>query len=188
MPTPGQLRLWIEVGLWRQGWLWPVSSLVALAALAMWCWYVPMQQAHLADTQQHLHRLAQTAAAARAAPLPRPIEADPAQTSTLALLESAPAVPSQLSWILQRAKAHRIDMTNASYEEHHDEASHLTRLEVDMPLRSTYPQLRALLDEVLREAPNISLDRIEFSRANVSEGIVEAKVHLSLWRIAQEKP
>lgn len=54
------------------------------------------------------------------------------------------------------------------------------RQRLTLPVEATYPQLRAWLASVLQE-PNISLDALQMSRADVATDRVKAQVGLSIW-------
>lgn len=54
-------------------------------------------------------------------------------------------------------------------------------LQVTLPLRGTYPQVRAVVDAALAKLPALSLDEISFRRDTVKTLTVDARVRFTLY-------
>lgn len=189
----GRAALWrvqIEVMLWRHGGLWlPVVAMwIGLAVASPATHYLlDAEQAELTNDQQEVDRL-QAALKTRAARLAgeTSVEADPAQALAAVLIRHDES-GEQVQRIYRLAAANQVTVAQADFQLDGD-TSGIERLQISIPTKASYPQLRRFLEACLRELPNASLDRLALKRGQVGETSVEVKVHLSLWLRAARRP
>lgn len=60
-------------------------------------------------------------------------------------------------------------------------ADRLARYEISLPLRGTYPQIRAFVAEVLNDVPSAALEQISFEKQKIGDPAVEAQLRLVLF-------
>jgi hypothetical protein len=63
-----------------------------------------------------------------------------------------------------------------------------SKLQISLPLKGSYSQIRIYAQTLLEMIPALSLDEIGFRRASVSIPNVEAKLHLTLYIKGQDNP
>ncbi|HET7792717.1 MAG TPA: hypothetical protein VFL64_04965 [Rhizobacter sp.] len=169
-------RAWIGLAFWRHG-LWLPLSL-AMLVLATW-----MVQAAL-STHLALKQIEMPAAVAAAAP------ASPAAASAVAEAHELQAwrevlVPVRQSTELVR---HLVELTQpdlawqrAQFQQNDDQALGVVQLQITVPVKGEYKQMRKALDRALLAMPNLSLDQVMFRRQQASDSQLEAQVRFSLW-------
>jgi hypothetical protein len=69
----------------------------------------------------------------------------------------------------------------ADYRWRQDAACGCQALQLTMPVRGTYPQLRAFIDALLAEFPSLALDEISLQRESVRHPNVDARLQLTLY-------
>lgn len=183
-------RVQIEVMLWRHGGLWVLVAAMWIGLAAAWPvarHLLDAEQSGLTNEQQELGQL-QAALKKRAVGpgADAPIEADPAETLASVLVghdESG----EQVQRIYRLAAANHVAVAQADFQLDGDAAG-IERLQISIPTKAGYPQLRRFLEASLRELPNASLDRLALKRSQVGETDVEVKVHLSLWLRTARRP
>lgn len=165
-----QLRL--QADLWRQR-LDPRRLLLwAALAAAAWAWavWVPRRiEAHAAAAAQH---------ALAAAALPQAMHDDSA-AALAAWRRVLPPADQAPRWFLQfhaAALAQGLDSGRVDYR-----WDDRRRVQVGLPLRGTYPQLRAYLQALLDLHAAVSVDQLSVQRDDQDPGRVSAMLWLSLW-------
>jgi hypothetical protein len=89
--------------------------------------------------------------------------------------------PDWLEQIYQAAKEQDLALDRGDYRPVRERVGRLTRYQVTLPVRGSYPQIRKFLAAVLSEVPIVSLDGVDFARQKIGEDTVEARVRLSLF-------
>jgi len=183
-------RLVLELALWRRGGMWALAALllmvaggVALAArLAIGHDLMQLQQERL-----KLEKLLQASrqpvvsdpdADARSGAVPLTTEQKRAALDSV--LASREEVSEQVRRIYKLATQQRVEIAKADFRSDADGES-LERVQMVIPAKAAYPQLRRFLEAVLRDLPNASLDRLSFKRNQVGDTEIESRVYLSLW-------
>lgn len=87
------------------------------------------------------------------------------------------AAPELLKQLDSLAQKNGISVERASYQVKNKERQQ--RLEVSMPLRVSYPALRAYLRDALSLAPSASLDDLSLQRSQASDPAVDVQLRLS---------
>ncbi len=165
-----QVRLRAE--LWRQR-LDPLRLLqwAALAAAA-WAWVVWVPQ----RIDAHAAAAARQALAAAALP---PAVHDHSADALAAWRRVLPPPDQAPRWFLQfqsAAVAQGLDTGRVDYR-----WDDRRRVQVGLPLRGTYPQLRAYLQTLLDRHAAVSVDQLSVQRDDQDPSRVSAMLWLSLW-------
>lgn len=154
-----------EVLAWRHG-LWGVAGvLLAVAALLLWLWWLPVQQAGLARARS----------AAAATP--------PQAAQTLLAGSPASSLPNThqaadgVAQLLALAGAQGLQPTQADYRQ--EESGMVGRWQVQMPVAGGYPQLRRYLRSA-QAIPGLSIDTLVLHREGGAPA-VEARLSFSIW-------
>lgn len=94
-----------------------------------------------------------------------------------AAAESAGAIET----IHRAAAANHVELAHGEYRVTRDGGGALLRYQILLPARTSYPQLRAWLAEVMNGVPTVALDELNFHRDDIGSGAVEAQVRLTLF-------
>jgi hypothetical protein len=83
--------------------------------------------------------------------------------------------------IFSAARSQGIHLDRGEYQVFNDKAGRLLRYQLNLPVRSSYPQIRKFIDTVHAEIPTIALEHLQFERQKVGNSEVEAKIMLALY-------
>ena len=176
-----------EVVIWRlqrfsRSLTWPAAAalgLIAFDAAFYFSTVAPALEARAKlraeATQQYavLERSASGKASAR----------DP--QADLATFYAALARPVNAPDLLRRlhraAQAQGLALEKAEYRPLADPGGRLTRYQILLPARGTYPEVRRFLAQAGREVPGLSLDGITFQRQHIGDEILEAQIKFTLF-------
>jgi len=185
-----QVRLVFELALWRWGglWAWAVLLLMLAGGVALSARVAIRHD--VAQLQREKVRLEDFRRAARQ-PGPTDLDANPGSGASSrsneqkrmaldSVLASREQVSEQVRLIYKIANQQRVEIAKADFRSDADGES-LERVQMVIPAKAAYPQLRRFLETVLRDLPNASLDRLSFKRNQVGDTEIESRVHLSLW-------
>lgn len=98
-----------------------------------------------------------------------------------ASLPAAADAAGALETIHRAAAANQVELAHGEYRLARDGGGALLRYQLLLPARTSYPQLRAWLAEVMNEVPAVALDELAFRRDDIGSGAVEAQVRLTLF-------
>jgi hypothetical protein len=172
-----------QIYIWRQGWV--VLLLLGLGActLALQHFWKPHQQMQLTiteksliDTQKQYKQLLQTPLIAN--------QVDPNLASLNQLNDRVYAQKDSglvLQLIAQIAKTKNISLSQSEIQTIQEGYGGLQQLQVTLPVRTGYIEMRQFIQEILRLLNGVSVDQITIKRENVSQGQLEARIKLSLW-------
>lgn len=165
-------RLPAQLGL--PGWVGLV-----LLAVAVWgeTMDAPRKQAELAELR------ADTAALRRLKPgeLPREERPQAVLAAFYGRLPESAQRAQALSALLKRAQTQGLSVEAVQFRAQFDRASGLSRHEVNLPLKGSYPQLRDWIAASLQAQPGLSLDALQIRRDQAQADPVEARVKATLW-------
>ena len=178
-----QLRTAVEIAVWRFGWVWGVVLTAGLAVLL--CQYAWLPQ------QQKLHDVARHRLAGLQAEQARKLNLPAAATSVddggfmLAALTRISFAESEVSGVMrqinQMASAGGLSLAQSEFQTSGDGHGGLRQVQVTLPMRATYPQLRQWIESVLRQLPGVSIDQLAIKRETVAQGQADIRVKLSIW-------
>lgn len=172
-------RLSVEIWLYRHGWALPIAALLLLlAAMLLITQVVPARDQVELLNAQLLAMQARPKEAPAGAPA-SPIE--PGQALRLVLKE-AEGAPAQVRRIAGIARLHGISLPRAQYSSSRQSPSGIEHTDITFNFVSGYPQSRAFMEDVLRELPNVSAERVAFERYQAQGTEAEITLRLTLWR------
>lgn len=178
-----RLRLTADIGLHRHG---PWGSLLALV-VAVLCGLallgLPRIEARLAGQQATLQAL-QTRASSPQAPPPALVSASEVHYTTFreTLAEASQVLPT-IKTILDSAQAHQLRVTRAEYLRGRDANAQAETLQMTVPVRGRYQDVRRWIEEILATQPAVAVNEIGFKREDIGVTEVETKVRLTLWHL-----
>lgn len=172
---------------------WRVRRLVrslnwtAVLALALTAFDVAFYFSAVAPTMQAGQRLRAQAAELRATAGREPDGAaqrhDP--QAELDAFYAALARPAHVPDLLRRL--HRVAATQGlvveqgEYRPLPDPSGKLTRYQILLPARGTYPEVRRFIAHASRELPALALDGIAFQRQQIGDEVLEAQIKFTLF-------
>lgn len=189
------LRLRTEIGLWRYGWLWAVALLALLLAIILHAWWLPQQNAHITLLGERLSALEYEQKQRRQAPKPTVTVNEDAQTveQLARIAYSSTEVSTTLQLIQRIAKAKGIVLAQSEFQNNTENLGGFKQIQITLPVRCSYPQLRDFTSALLRQLPGISLDQISLKRDNIAQSQADVRLKLTIWvhpnkTIAPQKP
>jgi Tfp pilus assembly protein PilO len=84
----------------------------------------------------------------------------------------------QIAGIAQR---HGLNLEQGEYKATPDKLGKLTRLQITLPLKGSYQQIRGCLAALGSELPIVALEQAQFERQKVGDALLEAKLRLVLF-------
>lgn len=93
----------------------------------------------------------------------------------------AAALPDRLDKVFAVAREHSIGLDQGEYKLTRTAAGRLERVQITLPVRSTYPQVRKFIAALRAEVPALALDHIQFERQKVADATVAATIKLALY-------
>ena len=117
-------------------------------------------------------------------------DAPPADNATLdsqryRSFQARLAAPADRATLLKQVFAHAsaagIPLAQGDYALIAEPEGGYDRLQIMLPLKGTYPQIRAFVDGMLEEIPAISLDEISFRRDSIKSTNIEVRLRLTLY-------
>lgn len=177
------LRTRLEIGAWRYGWLWGVN--LALGLVVLLCQFVGLPQRHRENDlarQTLLSLQAEQVSKVQSPVAVLPTDNDPQQLAALTRIRVA---ESDVGEVLQRisaiASTQGMRLAQSEFQTSSEGHGGLRQVQVTLPLRATYPQLRGWIEAVLRQIPGVSIDQITLKRETVAQGQAEIRIKLSIW-------
>lgn len=175
------LRVQLQIALWRYGWIWVFVVAVAMAAVGLYfAVLIPsraaVQSARLALSDAH-NRVASS-------PL-RTMRSGVGEQERLALLQGLLRQSPDASELVRKmstlAYSQQIALVQSDYQYQINSTTQVIQVQITQTVKASYPQLRRYMESVLRAVPNASLDQVVAKRENVGQTLVEARLTWSLW-------
>lgn len=178
----GHGRLWLEILLWRHGLIWPGVLVLLVAALALWLVLLPGGAQQLAQARAELQRLQSGQVVLALSPAERTGQEDAA---LVAALDRVALSEQEVSEVLRRlgriAQSKGLTLTETDFQATGEGLGGLRRLQLTLPLRAAYPQVRQFVEAVLLEFPGVSVDQMLLKRESVGQRQGEIRLRLSIW-------
>ncbi len=95
-----------------------------------------------------------------------------------------PSEKNLLPWlrkVFELAEKHGISLKQGDYKVVRDKVGRLVRFQMNLPVRSGYPQIRQYLDSLHAEIPIVSMEHLQFERQKVNDAEIEANIRLALY-------
>ena len=90
-------------------------------------------------------------------------------------------VGNLLQLIAQIAKTKNIPLAQSEIQTIKEGYGGLQQLQVTLPVRTGYIEMRQFIQEALRQLNGVSVDQISLKRENVALGQLDARIKLSIW-------
>lgn len=90
-------------------------------------------------------------------------------------------IPASLGVVVRLAAVHGLALDQGQYRLGAEAAGPLLRYEMKLPVRGSYRQVRAFVEELLVEVPAFALDGVEFKRDAVGDAALDAAIAFSLY-------
>lgn len=90
-------------------------------------------------------------------------------------------LPERLEKIFTAAEEQGITLEQGEYKFLRPADDRLMRVQITLPIKGGYPQIRKFLDGLPQVVPTVALGDIQFERQRVADPIVEAKIKLVLF-------
>lgn len=184
-PITGRLRLSVEVFVWRQGWLWPLTAFVLMLVVALWMLQVRPMSMLLATTDRRIGTLEAGAKEAKQKQATDNLQQSPGSKTIGRTLATALPISTQADADVRDLYSLALDngmtIQHADFTTTDDPLIGITRVQMIAPVTTTYPQLRQFLETLLRKSPHSTVDQLTFQRDDVSQHEIRAKFRVSWW-------
>ncbi|HEY0666468.1 MAG TPA: GspMb/PilO family protein [Gallionella sp.] len=97
------------------------------------------------------------------------------------LIPDEHAAPQWLKKLVALAGKNGLALNEGEYRAMRDRQGRLMRLQIVLPVKGEYRQIRRFLAMLPAEIPVIALENVQFSRPNVADPAVEARIRLALY-------
>jgi hypothetical protein len=149
---------------------------LAAAALAYPFVLVPMS-ADLAKARDEANTLQQ----ARGKGAGKPSDTDVPLETFYRFFPPAASAPDLLDKLYSSASRRAIVLDQAEYRLTRERDGKLSRYQITLPVRATYPQLRGFVEDVLAQIPSAALEGIGFRRDAISAESVDAQIRFVVY-------
>lgn len=177
-------RWWLRREVQRLKWRGVVGIALAVLAVALVVAVLrPMER----ETAELRDDVAQLRAKLRSGvdPAAHRVATGPAGREQLenfyAFFPSVATLPDWLGEVHLAAARHGLALETGEYQLQHPPGARLARYELQLPLKGTYPQLRAFLADVLKKIPAAAVDDVVIRRETVGSPELDAKVRLFVY-------
>jgi len=89
--------------------------------------------------------------------------------------------PQLLEKLAALAVKNGLSLNEGEYKAMPDKGGRLLRFQMVLPVKGEYRQIRAFLTELSAEIPALALENVQFSRREVADAAVEARIRLALY-------
>jgi Tfp pilus assembly protein PilO len=89
--------------------------------------------------------------------------------------------PQWLGKLVALAAKNGLALHEGEYKATRDKVGRLTRLQMVLPVKGDYLQIRSFLAMLTAEIPIIALENVQFTRQNITDSRVEASIRLALY-------
>jgi hypothetical protein len=98
-----------------------------------------------------------------------------------AALAQPASVPDLLRKLHRTARDQGLSLDQAEYRPLPDPEGRLTRYQILLPAKGTYPEVRRFLVQAGSEIPGLAVDGISFQRQQIGDSALEAQIKLTLF-------
>jgi len=90
-------------------------------------------------------------------------------------------VLASIQAVLDLVASHQLLSTRAEYQRGRDLQAQADTLQMIVPVRGRYADIRRWIEEILATQPFVAVDELGFKRDEIARNEVEARVRLSIW-------
>lgn len=179
----GRLRTNAEIAFWRYGWIWLLICMALFAAATVRTWWLPQQLRELAAEKLTLKQIKSEQVRRRANPA---TSAQPdGDEAVIAQLRQHSYSDTELTGVVrsisQIAKVKGLVLAQSEFQTSSEGHGGLRQVQLTLPVRATYPQLRLFVEEVLRQHHGVSMDQLGLKREAVAQSQIDIRLKLSIW-------
>lgn len=177
------LRLRIEIALWRYGWCWIFLLILLLINIALYYLWLPQQKQTVAVFSERFQIL-KNEKEQRNQKAPATIIASNDSLMLNQLIHAAyesTEVSRVFKTIQDIAKTKGIYLMQSEIQSSAEGYGGFKQVQLTLPIRCSYPQLREFINTLLIQQAGISLDHILLKRDNVAQSQAEIHLKLSIW-------
>jgi hypothetical protein len=149
---------------------------LAAAALAYPIVLVPMS-AELGKARDEANSLQQ----ARGKSVGKPSDPGVSLDTFYRFFPPAASAPDVLDKLYSSASRRSIVLDQAEYRLTRERDGKLSRYQITLPVRATYPQLRGFVEDVLAQIPSAALEGVGFKRDAISAETVDAQIRFVVY-------
>ena len=88
-----------------------------------------------------------------------------------------------IQMLMDDSEALGLTLNQVSYKMEESQEDNLTHYHIDFMVTASYPVLRDFISKTLIDLPNLSMDRLTFSRKSVSDEVIDAHIRMTLHAI-----
>jgi hypothetical protein len=90
-------------------------------------------------------------------------------------------VPDMLRKLHRAARDQGLTLDQAEYRPLSEPEGNLTRYQIVLPAKGTYPEVRRFLVQAAGDVPGLAVDGVSFQRQQIGDAAVEAQIKLTLF-------
>jgi hypothetical protein len=177
-----RLRWYAHRAVERGGLPAVLAFVLALGGVVGWfAWAQPLadQVVRLQQDNAQLHqRLAQAAKQPRAA---APVSEAQRLSEFVATFPSDKGIPTTFALLHGMAARHGLSLAQAEFRLVAQANEPLARYSMLLPVKADYPNLRAFVNELLREVPSIALEEVNLRRDDLKTELIDARLRLVMF-------
>lgn len=182
LPSFKLLLLRAHLALRRFGWSNIVVMLFGVLTIIAWYLLVPYARRELASQQRTLQRLRIEAQTAH-----KPDDVPPPSTNEVRLnafynaLGERRYAEQQVKTLFAVASKTSLTLNQGEYRLAFDKNGRFHTYQITLPVKGSYRGIRQFCEQVLVAIPFASLDQMNFKRDTITNNIVEAQLHFTLY-------
>lgn len=172
-------RVWLElqIALWRHGWLPVAATAACVSCAAVWVLWVPMQTREANRSEELLQHARQNPEnAVRKDAQPPPLQA------LKRILLPQTETSSQLRQVFQLATDAQLAISQIEMRRQDDPNGMYSQLQISIPMRGTYPNIKRFCTNLLLSMPAVSIDQLVLKREQPTTAELDAQLALSIWQ------
>lgn len=138
--------------------------------------------------EEQVVRVMQEALALNRLPVSRELDGNDPAMQLAAFYRSFPRtsdLPDAMQTLNDAAQAEGLILEHGDYRLVQEPRKSYVRYEISLPVKGAYPQLRRFLAKVFADLPTLAVDEVQFTRTQVADALVECRLSLSLYLVAQ---
>ncbi|MGO4330873.1 hypothetical protein AB4Z48_23360 [Cupriavidus sp. 2TAF22] len=177
----GQSLLQARLALFRNAAGTLVAAALCLAGALCWLWWVPLEQASVAQQHASLQRERMAQRIAQSAPKPAvPTSAQDRLALFYGALGDRRHIEQELLTLFDKARENGLVLAKADYKSVYDRHSRVYSYQILLPVNGSYAAIRRFCEKTLLAIPFASLDEITFRRDAIGSGTLEARLRFTL--------
>ncbi|MDV6343933.1 hypothetical protein [Nitrosomonas sp. Is37] len=152
-------------------------GLFVLSIVFFWAAVLPQKEA-LHKLKEQVASMQQTQVESAA-----PTQLDDSQALKV-FYDFFPSIDSSPYWIKELdkiAKKRGVELSGSDYRLMQEQESKLARYEMILPVRGSYPQIRAFIADVLEAIPAMALVDVVLKREDIKSGKLDVRLSMSLY-------